>query len=243
MPDVLRYTVDAYFKNIKMVSFFSLLFLLAFLIPLLSPTPTYLAMGATYLRTGSMYIDLTMFDVGVIVFSFILSLFLISFTIVAINLLIKSQRTLTSIRKEVLEGVEKYTVNVFWLYLTAWILCFIVNLVAYDYGVNEFVTPLFALIISLPLFYAPTAMVIDEQRPITAMKTSLFMIRRRFKYFIMWLIFGIALLSLTDAIFILLEDVIPFSQFLVLVINSMIVLPFLIMLQVQIYLTKYTILR
>ena len=243
MVDVLRYTVESYLKNIKMVSFFSLPFLLAFLIPLLASTPTYVALGATFLRTGSMYVDLTGVDVAVIVLSFLVSLFLVSFAIVAINLLIKSQRTFTNIRTEIMEGIEKYTLSVFWLYLTAWVICFIANLFGYEYGVNEWLTPLTSLIVALPLFYAPTAIVIDEQRPYIAMKSSLSMIRKQFVYFALIVVLGMAALSLADGVFILLRGIVPYARYLVLVVNALLILPFLIMLQVQVYLTKYTILK
>ena len=243
MVDVLHYAVDSYFKNIKMVSFFSIPFLLAFLIPLLAPTPTYVSLGATFLRTGSMYVDLTSVDVAIIVLSFLVSLFLVSFAMVAINLLIKSQRTFTNIRTEIMEGLEKYTLTVFWLYLTAWVLCFVVNLIGYEYGMNEWLTPLFSLIVALPLFYAPTAIVIDEQRPYLAMKSSLLMLRKQFMYFLLIIVLGIAALSLIDALLILLRGVVPFARYFVLVANALFILPFLIMLQVQVYLTKYTILK
>jgi len=243
MADVLKLTTDAYIKNWKIVSFFSIPFLLAFLIPLLSPTPTYVALGASFLRTGSMYIDLTLFDVAVIVASFLVSLFLVSFAIVAINLVIKAQRTFTSIKQEVVEGIEKYVLTVFWLYLTAWVLMLIVNLLSYEFGANQWASPLFGLLLSLPLFYAPTAIVIDEQRPLVAMKTSLSLIKKQFALFVLWLIIGIAALSLIDIFFILIRGMLPFARYFVLVANSMLVMPFLIMMQVQIYLTKYTILR
>jgi len=241
--DVLKYTANAYLKNIKMVSFFSVPFLLAFLIPLLAPTPTYVALGATFLRTGSMYVDLTGVDIAIIVISFLISLFLVSFAIVAINLLIKSQRTFTNIRSEVIEGIEKYTLTVFWMFLTAWILMLIANLVGYEFGINEWLTPLAAFIVSLPLFYAPTAIVIDEQRPLLALRTSVQMVARRAEMFALWVVIGIAALSLVDIVFILLHSYIPFARYLVLVVNSLVILPFLIMMQVQIYLTKYTILK
>lgn len=241
--DVLKYTANAYLKNVKMVSFFSLPFLLAVLIPLLAPTPTYVALGGTFLRTGSMYVDLTGLDIAVIVVSFLVSLFLVSFAIVAINLLIKSQRTFTNIRTEVLEGIEKYTLTVFWLYLTAFIIGLIAILIGYEYGVSTWLSPLVAFLVSLPLFYAPTAIVIDEQRPLVAMRTSLFMIARRAEMFVLWIVIGIAALSLVDIIFLLLHSYLPYARYLVLIANALLILPFLIMMQVQIYLTKYTILK
>lgn len=241
--DVLRYAVESYLKNVKAVSFFSVPFLLAFLIPMLAPMPTYVAFGGTFLRTGSMYVDLTGFDVAVIVVSFLVSLFLVSFAIVAINLLIKSQRTFTNIKTEILQGIEKYTLSVFWLYLTAWILSFVVNLIGYEYGMNTWLTPLFSIIISLPLFYAPTAIVIDEQRPYLAMKSSLSVVFRQLPYFLLIILIGVAALSLADVLFIALRGIVPYARYLVLVVNALLILPFLVMLQVQVYLTKYTILK
>lgn len=243
MVDVLKLTASAYLQNWKMVVFFSVPFLLAFLIPLLAPTPTYSTLGAAFLRTGSMYVDLTGFDVAIIVAAFLVSLFLVAFAIVGLNLLIKSQRTFTNIKTEVLEGIERYVITIFWIYLTAWVLMLLVNLVGYEFGVNQWLSPIFGLLISLPLFYAPTAIVIDEQRPFRAMESSLSMIRKRFTLFLLWIILGIAVLSFIDVAFIFLKGIIPYPRYLLLVVNALVVLPFLIMLQVQIYLTKYTILK
>jgi hypothetical protein len=168
---------------------------------------------------------------------------LISFAIVAINLLIKSQRTLTSIRTEIIEGIEKYTLTVFWLYTTAFVLSLIAILISYEYNLQEVVGPAFSLVLHLLLFYAPAAIVIDELKPISAMKMSLYMIKKRFKYFLMFIVIGLVLLSLSDFIFISLKSYFPWSSHLALVVNSLLVLPFLIILQTQIYLTKYTILK
>ena len=243
MADTLKLTADAYFDNVQIVSFFSIPFLLAFAIPLLSPMPTYLALGATFLRTGSMYVDLTMLDAAVIVASFLLSLFLVSFAIVAINLVIKSQRTFTSVKKEVINSIGKYVLNVFWLYLTAWALLLIVDLVGYEFALNNWFLPVAGIIVSAPLFFAPAAIVIDEQAPFQALKTSVAVIGKQPKLVLLWLLLAIASISAIDLLFMNLRAVIPFTQVLVLVANSLFIMPFLIMYQTQIYLTKYTILR
>ena len=70
--DVIKYAAEAYTNNIKMLLFFSLPFLLAFLIPVFSPMPTYAAVGGTFLRTGSMYMDLTSFDIALIALTFLI---------------------------------------------------------------------------------------------------------------------------------------------------------------------------
>lgn len=241
--EVIPHSIEAFLKNAKLVVFFSVPFLLAFAIPLLSPMPTYISIGATFLRTGSMFIDLTYFDIGLILISSLVSLFLISFAIVSINLLIKSQRTMTNIRTEVIEGIEKYTMTVFLLYTTALLLSLAVLLLFHEYQLDDLATPLFSFFLSLPLFYAPAAIVIDELKPFESMKMSLFMIRRKFLLFVIWLLIGFVLLSVLDEIFILLNPFFIFGRYIVLVLNSLLVMPFLVILQTQSYLTKYTILK
>ena len=254
--EVIQHSIEAFGKNAKLVLFFSVPFLLAFAIPLLSPMPTYVSIGATFLRTGSMFIDLTYFDVGLIFVSSLASLFLISFALVSINLVIKSQRTMTNIRTEVLEGIEKYTMTIFLLYTLTLVLSLAVLLLSHEYQLDDLATPLFSFFVSLLLFYAPAAVVIDDLRPVEALKMSLYMIRRKFLLFVLWLLVGFILLSVIDEVFILLPPVltsimnsfgvaidVTWGRYVVLVLNSMLVMPFLVILQTQSYLTKYTILR
>jgi len=242
--EVIEYSIEAFRKNAKLVLFFSVPFLLAFAIPLLSPMPTYVSMGATFLRTGSMFVDLTYFDIGLIFVSSLASLFLVSFAIVSINLVIKSQRTMTNIRMEVIEGIEKYTMTIFLLYSIALVLSLVVLLVSYEYQVEGLTTPLFSFLISLVLFYVPAAIVIDELRLTEAMRMSLYMIKNKFMLFLLWLVLGFVILTVLDAGSVFLASLhFTWSRYVMLVLNSLIVLPFLVILQTQMYLTKYTILK
>jgi len=255
--EVIDYSIDAFKKNFRIVLFFSIPFLLAFAIPLLSPMPTYVSIGATFLRTGSMFVDLTYFDIALIFLSSLASLFLISFATVAINLVIKSQRTLTNIRTEVIEGIEKYTITIFLLYTLFLIFSLIVLLISYEYGVEGLATPLFSFFLSLMLFYVPAGIVIDELKPTEAIRMSLFMIKNKFALFLLWLVIGFLLLTAVDIVFIVLSGaisglisdpgeryiVLAVGRYVVLVINSLLIMPFLIILQTQMYLTKYTILK
>lgn len=241
--EVIDHSIEAFKKNAKLVLFFSVPFLLAFAIPLLSPMPTYVSIGATFLRTGSMFIDLTYFDIGLIFMSSLASLFLISFATVSINLVIKSQRTMTNIRTEVIEGIEKYTATIFLLYTVALVLSLAVLLISHEYGVDDLITPLFSFFISLLLFYVPAGLVIDELKLTEAVRMSLYMIKNKFALFVLWLLVGFIMLTVIDILFITLSGYIAWGRYIVLVLNSLIVMPFLIILQTQIYLTKYTILK
>ncbi|VVB99783.1 Uncharacterised protein [uncultured archaeon] len=238
--NILSYTFKAYTKNIKLISFFSIPALVAFLIPLLINTPVFAALGGSFLRTGSIP-DLTAAELGVIIIGMLASLYLISFAIVNINIVIKSQRTGTSIRNEVIKGITGYTLNVFLLFLLGTIALLIIQLLTFELGVQAWLAPILSLIVWLPLFYAPAALVIDEMRPYRAAQKSFSMVFSKFPYFLLWLVIAFILLSLLDIIFL---NALPhkLGSLAVLLVNSLVLMPFLIVLQTEIYLSKYTIL-
>ncbi|MEM3031150.1 MAG: hypothetical protein QXH27_05450 [Candidatus Micrarchaeia archaeon] len=240
LATVLGHSVTAYFRNIRWILLFSVSFLLALAIPFLSPVPSYIALGGTFLRTGSIP-QLAPLDVVVIALSFLASLFLLSFATVSINLVIKSQRTLTNVRSEVAHGIEKYAIGVFVLYLIAWPLLFLIGLASYEVRLERAATPLASFLLYTLLFYVPTAMVIDEVKPGRAFEVSLRMLFGKPVLFAAWLAIGFLLLSLVSLASLSLFPH-PLAQYIALVINSLVVLPFLTVMQTQMYLTKYTLL-
>jgi len=88
---VLNHSIETFKKNISLLVVFSLTFLFALLVPILAGTPTYNAMGGVYLRFLSIP-DMTALEKVVIVISFLISNFLMSFGIVAINLIVKASK-------------------------------------------------------------------------------------------------------------------------------------------------------
>ena len=240
---ILQYTWAAYTRNVKLISFFSIPFLLALLIPLLSPMPTFLSAGGSFLRFGSIPTeDLTQGNMAIIAVFSLASLFLVSFALVAINIVIKSQRTLTQIRSEVLQGIEKYTFSVFWLLLTFELLYLIVNMFLFEFGLHRVLGSLLTFLLSLPIFFAPAAIVIDDLGPSAAVRMSLNVMKMRFAYFLLWMVIGAAALVVLDgALLAILSHTL--AEYAVLVVNSVVLLPFLVVMQTQIYLSKYTIIR
>ena len=238
--NIVSYSIGAYFKNIKLISFFALSALVAFLIPLLVNTPVFSALGGTFLRTGSIP-DTSAADLGVIIIAVLLSLYLASFAMVNINLVIKSQRTGTSIKNEVIKGITGYTLNVFLFFLLGTIALLIIQLLTFELGAQAWLAPILSLIIWMPLFYAPPALVIDELRPFRAAQKSFGMVLSKLPYFLIWLFIAFVLLSAFDLLFL---NVLPhkLGSLAVLLVNSLFLMPFLIVLQTQIYLSKYTIL-
>ncbi|VVC02668.1 Uncharacterised protein [Candidatus Burarchaeum australiense] len=241
---VLEHSLNAYSRNLKLMLFFSLPALLAVLIPLASPLPTFVAVGGAYLRTSSMP-DLTSFDIAVMGIAFLVSLLLISFATAAICIVVRSQRTLTHIRREVIIGIEKYVLNIFWLFLTAELLYIIVGLVAYDWQVQSWLNPLATLLVSCFLVYAPAALVIDDMRPLRAIEASFNAVRKRPELFLLWIVIAVVSLSLVEFIGLSLSGLVSHkvAQLGVLVINSLFIFPFLVVLQTQIYMAKYPLAR
>jgi hypothetical protein len=240
---IIAYSINAYLKNLKLISFFSIPFLIAFLIPLYVQTPTFPALGAILLRTGSLP-DVSEMQAAVMLIAFLLHLLLFSFAIVAINLVIKSERTLTHIGQEVIKGIEKYVFNVFWILLTEALLFLAINLFAFELRMQETLVPVLVFLVSLPVFYVPAALVIDDLRPFRALEKSIAIVISKFPYLILWLLIGLAFLSFLGLILFAIPG---FSKetahLLLLIINSLFLLPFLVVFQSQIYISKYTILR
>src|SRR3989338_4537056 len=180
---LLKHAFGSYFKNIRLISFFSVPFLIAFPVSLL--LPNFVAMGSIYLRIGSVISgDLKPTEIALILGLALVSMLLFSFALVAINMLIRSQRTLMKMTFYEFERIEHYTYQLFYLYLLAFAPVFLVNLYLYQYGLHPTVGALVAAIAALGVLFAPPAVVI----------------------------------------------------------NALLILPFLEVLKVQIYLSKYTIL-
>ncbi len=240
MLKVLKYSISTYFKNIALISFFSIPLLFAMIIPLFIQTPVYLALGGVFLRTGSIP-DVTSWDIGIMAFSFLVSLFLISFAMVNINLVIKSMRTSVLITHEVIAGIGKYTLNVFWLFLTLQMMIFILQLLLFGMPYASILYPILTLLASLPFFYTPSALVIDDYKPWRAIQKSVNYSISKMPLFLMWLFIGFAMLAINEFVFYALLPQ-PYSTYIVLFINSVVTMPFLIVLSTQVYMSKYTIL-
>ena len=237
---ILSLSLKSYLKNAKLISFFSIPSLVAFLIPAMVNTPVFSALGGSFLRTGSIP-EMTGADLGIVIFGVLVSLYLVSFAIVNINIVIKSHRTGTSVKKEVFKGITGYTLNVFMLFLLGTIALLIIQLVTFEMGAQRWLAPLLSLAVWLPLFYAPAALVIDEMRPYRAAQKSVSMVISKLPYFLLWLAIALVLLSAIDFAALAL---LPHStgSLAVLLLNSLLLMPFLIVLQTQIYMSKYTIL-
>ena len=236
-----RYAWDFYRKRLGLIVIFSIPFILAFLIPVLVPAPTYVSLGAVFLRTGSIP-ELSVLDLVITAVAYALAVFVISDTIVNINIIVRSKRTLTTIKHEVVQAVGSYAMRIFYIYTMLLLLLFIAQLLTYDNPLQSWLFPGASLILSLLLFFVPPAVVIDNSDTPTAIRRSVSMVLRNPHFPLLWTFLSLLLLSLMK----LLADLVfqsPYSGYFVLLVNSLLVMPFMTVLQTQMYMEKYPLAR
>lgn len=245
MLDLLAHTLKVYAKNIGMVVFFSIPFIIALLLPLYSAAPTYSALGGYFLRSGSMP-QLTTMDMVIIAVASLFSLLLLSLAMVAINLVVKSMKAHTKVSTEVVRNLGKYTLVVFSLFLamkiieTGILVCTVTN----DF--SELPVYIFSFIASLGLFFAAPAVVLEEKKPVPALISSYKHIMKKPLHLVAWLVIAFLMAAAVMFLSYALLDMLAISRFvtqlIVVLINSLIVLPLLIIFAAEIYISKYTIL-
>lgn len=242
MRTVFGHAISTYFSNIYLILLSSISFIIAFLIPAFASFPTYNDAGAVLLRTGSVFLNLNPFNTAVIVVAVFFSLLFLSFAMVAINIVVKHSRTQTTIKSAVIRGIEKYTSKVFIILLIATVIIVLANILSYNSGYAGVVTALVALVITPFVFYAPSSIVIDDSKLVRSVRASLKFFTSRFDYFIAWLVIAIVLITVFDFIFITVSGT-ALSGYAMLIFSSLFILPFLVLLQGELYMSRFKLLK
>lgn len=241
MANVLVNAVRTYSKHKELILFSALSLIIAFLIPMLSPFPTYLSIGSTFLRTASVYSNLSMFNIVVIIASTLFSLLFLSFAIVMINLIIKYNKTKVRMTREVISGLERYTANVFFVLFLFTFILMLVNVLTYSTSFSGVLTAIAGLALTPLFFYAPSSIVIDERTFTRALRSSVSFVFKRFDYLVLWLVVSIVLLSVFDLVFMPLGPMV--YGYVVLIFDSVFILPFILVLQGEMYINRFAMLR
>ena len=240
---VLWHAFDSYFRNLKFLLLFSVPFLLV--MPLALFLPNFAALGGIFFRLGSISRDVGLFDLLLIAGAFCVSLLIFSFGLVAINMVVKTERTLKTITFYEFEKIEHYTFNLFSVFFATFLITLIANLALYEYGLHSTLGALISLIASLVVVFAPQAIVIDNQNARHVPQMSLKILLRKFPLFLSYLAIAVALIAIVTQIFISLTPAIgnPITaELLAVAVNGFFILPFLEVYKTQIYLSKYTLL-
>ena len=237
---IFQHTWETYTKHFWLIMLMAIPGLFALIIPALVGTPSFNALGATYLRTNSIP-DLSQGNTLVMIVTVLISIFLMSFALVNINIVIRSSRTLTNVKNEIMQSLGTTTLSVFWVYLLAEILLLIIQLYTYQLGAQGFLAPLLNGVIGMVILLMPTAMVIDEVRVGRALERSISTILRKLPLIVIWLLSGLISLSIVE--FVLLAVVRPYAPALMVLFSSLILMPFMVVALGQIYMSKYTIIE
>ncbi|MFH1247482.1 MAG: hypothetical protein V1644_03820 [Candidatus Micrarchaeota archaeon] len=240
---VLWHTFDSYSRNFKFLLLFAIPFLIVF--PLALLLPNFASFGGIFLRFGSISRDLGLFDLLLIAVAFCISLLLFSFGLVAINMLVKTERTLKTVSFYEFEKIEMYTFKLFAVFFFAFIISLAANIFLYEQGLHSTLGALVSLIASLLVVFAPQAIVMDNQSAKHVPKISLSIIFKKIPLFLTYLVIAVFLIGLVSQIFISLAPSIGNpgnAQLLAVAFNALLIVPFLEVLKAQIYLSKYTLL-
>jgi hypothetical protein len=242
MANPISYTWNTYKSNISMVLLSAVAFAIAFLVPIFASLPTYNDLGGIFLRTSSIFLNLNIFNSAVIIAAFLFSLLFISFAMVVINVIAKHSRTRTRIKQEVVKALERFTGRVFVIFLIYSVLIFAAGLAGYQSGYSGILAAIVSLIFIPIVFYAPSSIVIDEKGIIRSMRSSAAFFFKKPGYFVAWAALAIVLLTAFDFVFIHLASTM-ISRYAILAVSSLFILPFLMLLQGEFYISKFKLLR
>ena len=233
---VFNYAWEFYSKKAGILALFSIPFIIAFVIALFVPTPTYLALGNLHIRTGSIP-DLSFIDIVLTIFAFAISVFFVADAWTNINLLIKSKRTLVPTSSEIVSAMGEYALSIFFIFTIMVLFQFALHLITYDSPLQLWLYPLLSFLLSFFLFFVPPAVVIDRADSFTAIQLSVRMVIKKWHLVLVWAIVGLILLSGVKVAADLVVK--QYAGVIVLLVNSLFILPFLIILQTQMYMEKY----
>lgn len=242
MASLLEDAWETYAKNIRLVLLFSIPFIIAFLIPLLAPLPTYISSGAIFLRSASIFLNINALGLAVIIISVFLSLLFLSFAFVAISLIVKAERTFTRNPAAVIRGIEKYTGRVFAVLLAYAFILTIVNILGFFLNLEGILTPAVGFFLFMAIFYAPTAIVIDNKPIGAALNKSLELVAKSPQYFLLWVAVLVLVVAVVDFVAIHATGTL-LSSYVMLVVNSIFILPYFVIFQAEAYMKRFSMLR
>ncbi len=224
---------------------FSIPFLIAF--PLALLLPNYVSLSGIFLRPDTIgnqaSIEMLALTVGVS----LIAILLYSFSLAAVNVVVKSQRTMVKLKNFDFELVEEATFRIFGVMLVIFALIFTFTLLILRLDPTDSIYSLiaravFMFVISLSALFAPQAIVIDRSSIENSLSLSYRIVKTKTAFTIGLIAVTFALVGLNTVIFDGLSNYLFFASILGLAVNALVISPFLEVLKVQIFLSKYTLL-
>jgi hypothetical protein len=237
---VVGHALDFYREKLGLILIFSIPFFIAFLIPLLLPSPTYLALGGVYIRGGSIP-TMSMLDWVFTAAAYLVSIFIIADSMVNVNLLIRSKRTMTNISAEVLEAMGRYATRVFLVSIILSLVLTLVFLLLYENPMQSIAYPLLSLILMVPFFFSVPAIVMDNHGTLGSLRASFSVAVSKPLFVLLWLAIAFVLFMAFGIVAYIFPKFL--TQYVFLLFNSVFILPFLLILSAQMYMEKYPLAR
>ncbi len=239
------HAVHAYRQNARLISVFSIPFLVAF--PLAMLLPNYTAFSGIFLRPDTIGSQASIVELALMLAVVLVSLLLFSFSLAAVNAVVRAQRTLVNLRSLDFQRVEEATFRIFGVLLVVFASVFAFTLLMQQTGILSgtpllLLRALFGLAVSMAAIFAPQAIVIDHASVENAISLSLRMVRTKPAFTVGFLAIASVLVALNTAVFIWIGGYVFFAPLAGLAVNALVIAPFLEVLKVQIYLSKYTLL-
>ncbi len=241
MKRVFEHAWKFYQNKFAIVVLFSIPLFVAFLVSWLVPAPSYLAAGSVLIRTGSLP-EMDLFSISITVISYILSILIVAYTLTNLNLLIKEKRTQVKTKTENIKSIAKYTLKIFILLVLLKVITLFLQLFTYGLDFQNILYPLLMGIFSIMFFFVPPAVVIDEKDTFNSLLTSIKFIIKKPVLVFLWIVFGIIAISITELILFFLFGSV-FGGYLTMLVNCLFILPFLIILNIHMYMERYPLAR
>lgn len=233
---VISHALEFYSGRTSLIFLFSIPFFFAFLIPLLLPSPTYLALGGVFVRGGSIP-SMSLFDWALTSLSYLVAIFIIADSMVNISLIIKAKRTLTNIPYEIANAMGKYATKVFLALIIFTLLLSAIFLLLYENPFQGILYPVLSFAVSMLFFFSVPAIVIDERDTMNSLRASFRVVASKPLFVVLWLAIAFALILLSGIVAYLLPKFA--TQYAMMLFNSIVILPFLLVLSSQMYMEKY----
>jgi len=233
---VVEHATEFYLSRMGMIILFSIPCFFAFLIPLLLPSPTYMSLGGVFIRGGSIP-SITSTDWAITAIAYLVSIFIIADSMVNVSLIVKSKRTLTNISTEVLGAMGKYAIKVWMATIIMSLALAALFLAFYEHPYQSILYPIVSLVLMTLFFFFVPAIVIDGHETLNAFRASFSVVMAKPLFVIMWLAIALALFLIFGMIAYALPTFL--TQYTLLLFNSVIILPFLLVLSTQMYMEKY----
>lgn len=235
----------AYYHNWKLLALFSIPFLIAF--PLSMLLPNYISLSAIFLRPDTIGNQASISVLGITAVVSLIAILLYSFSLAAVNVVVKSQRTMVKLKNLDFELVEEATFRIFGVMLVLFALIFSFTLLFLRIDPNGSTWSLllraaFMFVVSLAALFAPQAIVIDRASVENSLALSYKIVKNKSSFTIGLLAITFGLIGINTVIFDGLTNYVFFASLLGLAVNALVISPFLEVLKVQIFLSKYTLL-